>query len=210
MPKPFLEADGVIEHAGITEQGMAFMVMRMPARAFGFAGDDLDLCICAMNGFNARFPMAVIITPIRVHCQNMFRRLMERSDTALCIEHGSLAGKRMLAAADAASLLASCTDDFIGHLDNAASAHRSKTEIDRFIESMFPLVPVDAGHPRAASSNERIELARSKFYNDCCLAPDNATPVLDCLMLVAIGRAIAIPAEHCQAIAMIVVSAISC
>lgn len=171
--KPFLEADGVIEHAGITEQGMVFMVMRMPAQAFGFAGDNFDLYICAMNSFNTRFPMAVIITPIRVCCQNMFRRLMERSDAVLCIKHGSLAGKRMLAAAKATSLLTSYTNDFIGHLDNAASTHRSKTEIDRFIESMFPLVPVDAEHPRAASSNERIELTRSKFYNDYYLAPDN-------------------------------------
>ncbi len=173
MLDPFIKADGVIEHCGMTEQGMVFMVLRMPAQAFGFAGDDFDMYVCAMNSFNTRFPMAVIITPIRVFCQNMFRKLMTRSDTVLCIKHGRLAGSRMLAATKVTSLLADYTHDFKGYLDVASTTPRSSSEIMDFVEHMFPLVPVDAEHPRAASSNERVELLRQRFMDDYYDAPDN-------------------------------------
>lgn len=173
MLQPFLAADGVIEHAGMTEQGMVFIVLRMPANAFGFAGDNFDMYVCAMNSFNTRFPMAIIITPIRVFCQNMFRKLMKRSDTVLNIKHGRLAGHRMMAATKVSGLLTSYTEDFTSALDKAATARRTLSEIEDFVEHMFPLVPVDAEHPRAASSNERIEFLREKFMTDYYDAPDN-------------------------------------
>lgn len=175
MLEPFIQAGGVIEHAGITEQEMVFMVMKMPAAAFGFkfAGDGFDVYVCAMNSFNTRFPLAIIITPIRVYCQNMFRKLMQNGDTVLSIKHGRLAGHRMMAATKVAGLLTCYTDEFVRRLDSAATTKRSRHDVDEWLEQMFPLVPVDAEHPRAETSNKRIEYVREKFLDEYYDAPDN-------------------------------------
>lgn len=172
MLEPFIKAGGVIEHAGMTEQGMVFMVMKMSA-GISFAGDNFDMYVCAMNSFNTRFPMAIIITPIRVYCQNMFRRLMKNSDTVLSIKHGRLAGHRMMAATRVSGLLMGYTSDFVRTLDSAAMTKRSQHDVDEWVEQMFPLVPVDAEHPRAETSNKRIEYVREKFLDEYYDAPDN-------------------------------------
>lgn len=172
MLDPFIQAGGVIEHAGMTEQGMVFMVMKMSA-GISFAGDSFDMYVCAMNSFNTRFPMAIIITPIRVYCQNMFRKLMKSSDTVLSIKHGRLAGHRMMAATRVSGLLMGYTSDFTRTLDSAAMTKRSQHDVDEWVEQMFPLVPVDAEHPRAEASNRRIEYVREKFLDEYYDAPDN-------------------------------------
>lgn len=174
MLNPFIKADGVIEHAGMTEQGMVFMVMRMPSAVSPVsAGDRFDMYICAMNSFNSRYPMAVIITPVRVICQNMFRKLMATSDTVLSIKHGRMAGKRIEAATEVNELLVGYMDRFSLTLREAALTKRSATEVDAFVETMFPYVPMDDKHPRAAASNERIEQNRKLFRSDYYDAADN-------------------------------------
>ena len=174
MLDPFAKAGGVIEHAGQTEQGMVFMVMRMPfSTEPGSSSNRFDMYICAMNSFNTRFPMAVIITPVRVVCQNMFRKLMSCSDTVLSIKHGRLAGRRMAAATEVNDLMADYIAGFNGSVRAALATPRSVTEVDAFVEAMFPYVPVDAKHPKAEQSNDRIRQSRRMFLDDYYDADDN-------------------------------------
>lgn len=168
---PFCSAGGVIEHAGMTVNGMCFMVMRMPGMAFGFEGDDFELYVCAMNSFNGKFPLALIITPVRVYCQNMFRKLMKRGDTVLMIKHGRFAAERILSASKASSLLLDYQSDFVNEL--TVSANTPTYGITEFTERLLPLVPETPEHPRAKFSNERIEAQRDEFVNEYYLAPDN-------------------------------------
>lgn len=175
MIDPFIRAGGVIEHAGMTEQGMCFMVMRMQSASFGFAGDDFDLFVCAMNSFNTRFPMAIIITPVRVICQNMFKNLMKRGDTMLNIKHGRLANTRMLSATQAASNIINFENDFCKELSECAMAKRSVNNVESFIESMFPYG--DPNRPQFNTSKEKVDILRDRFMNDYYLAADNANYV---------------------------------
>lgn len=171
---PFCKAGGVIEHAGMTTAGMCFMVMRVPSMAFGFRGDGFELYVCAMNSFNTRFPLALIITPVRVYCQNMFRKLMRRGDTALLIKHGRFASDRILSASKASSLLLDYKEDFTSELSSCWNEERTLSDAEHFIDAMFPLVPVGPKHPRAKTSNERIKEMREEFFHDYYHAPDNA------------------------------------
>lgn len=170
---PFCKAGGVIEHAGMTASGMAFMVMRMPGMAFGFAGDGFELFVCAMNSFNGKYPLALIITPIRVICQNMFRQLMGRGDTALLIKHGRFANDRIISASKASSLLLDYQHDFVDALGEADKEVRADWEVKRFTEKLLPLTPETPEHPRAKFTNERVLEARREFIDEYYHAPDN-------------------------------------
>ena len=168
---PFCCAGGVIEHVGMTVNGMCFMIMRIPGMAFGFEGDDFELYVCAMNSFNGKFPLAIIITPIRVYCQNMFRKLMKKGDTVLMIKHGRFAKERMLSASAASSLLLDYRMDFESTLLTNSMLHRTASKLDEFVERMMPLVPTE--RPRAQLSNDRIEAQRADFIKNYYHAPDN-------------------------------------
>ncbi len=170
---PFCKSGGIIEHAGMTMAGMCFMVMRIPSAAFGFGSDDFELYVCAMNSFNTKFPLALIITPVRVVCQNMFRKLMNRGDTALLIKHGRFAEDRILSASAASSLLLDYRTDFESMLMVDYTNPRDASEVDEFVERMLPLVPVTPERPRAKFTNERIMAQREEFIQDYYYAPDN-------------------------------------
>ena len=171
--EPFCKAGGIIEHAGMTSAGMCFMVMRVPSMAFGLYGDDFDMYVCAMNSFNTKFPLAIIITPVRVFCQNLFRKLMKRGDSVLTIKHGRFAAERIISASKASTLLLDYQEDFKNEVIGCESIERSGAMVHRFVEKMLPLVPVDAAHPRAKQSNERIENQRKDFIENYYKAEDN-------------------------------------
>lgn len=170
---PFCANGGIIEHAGMTSQGMCFMVMRMPSNVFGFRGDDFDLYVCAMNSFNARFPLAIIITPMRVICQNMFRKLMKRDDAMLVIKHGRFAEDRILSATSASIALMDYQVEFVDTLCHDYNSERTSDDVRLFTERMLPMTPETPEHPHAKFTNERVELQRHEFIDDYYHAPDN-------------------------------------
>lgn len=171
--EPFCKAGGVIEHAGITEVGMIFMVMRVPGMAFGIMDDAFEMYVCAMNSFNTRFPLAVIITPIRVFCQNMFRKLMKKSDTVTIIKHGRFAKDRILSVSKVNNMLVEYMGDFTDTLSSYYHKPRLMSDVEQWVNDMFPLVPVGPEHPRAHVSNLRIEAQRREFMEEYYHAPDN-------------------------------------
>lgn len=174
MLDPYVNAGGVIEHAGMTEQGMCFMVMRMDSQSFGFAGDSFDIFVCALNSFNTRFPMALFVTPVRVICQNMFKNLMAKhKDQLLHVKHGTNAHERMLSATQAVQQIMSYQGDFLGTLDKMALAKRDASQVDKFIEELFPLC-ADPNAPRFVTSKERVEELRQDFMDNYYHAADNA------------------------------------
>ena len=172
---PFCHVGGVIEHAGMTELGMVFMVMRLDGYDMGLAkNDNFTLYVCAMNSFNGKFPLAIIITPIRVYCQNMFRKLMrKKDDTVLIIKHGKFAQNRIMSASKASSILLDYQENFNRQLLADANQERTLNDVMAFTEKMLPLVPVTPEHPRAKLSNERIEYQRDEFIRSYYNAPDN-------------------------------------
>lgn len=165
--QPFVDAGAVIEHAGMTAQGMCFMVARMATRIVN--GDSFEFYICMTNSFNTKFPLALFVTPVRVICQNMFRGLMRGNENMVRIKHGSNSEERMLSANDnmkvAGDMIAKFEDD----------AHRlANKEFDAYdmLPVLFP--DPDRKNHNWQLSMQRVEAMRDTFISEYYMVPDNA------------------------------------
>lgn len=171
LMQPFLDNGGVIEHMGVTEQGMYFAVARFQYQV-SFGEDPFDLYVCMMNSFNGKFPLALIITPVRVFCQNLFRKLMHE-DMVMHIKHGSLANERIWSVSEASDIIMDYQHKFMANLQEKLVTKRTTYQVKEFIAKMFPYVPADNNHPRHEATNERVDQLRTNFFNSYYMADDN-------------------------------------
>lgn len=167
--EPFCQNGAVIEQAGRTFNGMDFMVARMSS--VNIIGDEFTIFICAMNSFNARFPLAVIVTPVRVICQNMFRKLLNGGDAILHIKHGNLAEARLEAANVATTGLLQYQNTLHGKIEELASKQLNPDRLDKALGLMFPAV--DPKLPRAITTKEKRDEQRELFLSEYLHTPDN-------------------------------------
>lgn len=167
--EPFTAAGGIITHAGMTEQGLVFMVARMGAGTILGDGYEFDVMCC--NSFNARFPLSLVMTPMRIICQNMYRKLMGNHDCLLRVRHMSKASDRLRAASRAVSGIGSYTSAFQLTLEQARSNAISAPQLNDMVEYLFPY-PKPGGE-RETTSRERVDYMRAMFIEEYYNAPDN-------------------------------------
>lgn len=168
--EPFTDAGGVITNAGMTEQGLCFMVLRM--RQANILGDDWDFDVMCTNSFNGKFPCALIMVPTRIICQNMYRSLMGKHDGLLHIRHGSLAPNRLKAAQSATAKVLTFQASFESTLGAANSKLLPVSTIESTLLPMLFPYP-KAGTPREVTSRERADQLRQEFMDVYYAAPDN-------------------------------------
>lgn len=169
--EPFTNLGGVITNAGMTEQGLVFMVLRM--RQEMIEGDEWDFDVMCTNSFNGMFPCALMMVPTRIICQNMYRKLMGGgSDSLLHIRHGRMAEHRLQAASKVTGNVMNYVAAFSQSLGMARSkslsAYDMKTDI---IPMIFPY-PKPGGE-RYQASKERVDRLREEFIDRYYDAPDN-------------------------------------
>lgn len=167
---PFMAQGAVITQAGMTDSGMVFMVAEFTQTTI--LGDDFTLYACVMNSFNAKYPFALIITPIRVICQNMFRKLMKGGDSIFSFKHGNLIDNRIAAAKDTIRNAYDYKQRLTTFLEEAATLKLTGSIKDSALRLMFPTV--DPSLPQAKATNARREEQREEFLQSYYLAPDNA------------------------------------
>lgn len=167
---PFLQNGAKIIQCGQTISGMVFIVAE--CTMFNALGDAYKLYVCMMNSFNSRYPLLMFMTPIRVICQNMFRKLIDGCDNVLSIKHGLLAENRIENALAACSVLSEYQTKFIGKLDQAATRHIDSSFVDSFVLDLFP--DPDKESKQYKTSLAKVEEQRDIFLNTCYHAPDNA------------------------------------
>jgi len=169
--EPFTQAGGIITNAGMTEQGLVFMVLRM--RQENLQGDDWDFDVMCTNSFNGMFPCALMMVPTRIICQNMYRQLMGgRSDALLHVRHGRYAHDRIEAASTVTSNVLRYISAFGAALGTARANRISADEMEKTLIPMIFPYPKPGG-PREATSKERIDLLRQEFIDRYYDAPDN-------------------------------------
>lgn len=169
--EPFTDAGGVITNAGMTEQGLAFMVLRI--RQQMIAGDDWDFDVMCTNSFNGAFPCALMMVPTRIICQNMYRSLMGgRADSLLHVRHGSLADKKISAAKSVTGNVLRYITAFSMELGVLASSRMMKDKLENDLLPMLFPYPKPGGD-REQMSRERIDRLREEFLDVFYDAPDN-------------------------------------
>lgn len=170
LMKPFTDAGGIITNAGMTEQGLVFMVLRMQKKEF--LGDLYDFDVMCCNSFNTMFPLSLIMVPTRIICQNMYRHLMGgRHDALLHLRHGSNAEHRLKCASAAVGAIGSYIAAFGSTLEMANHKRLSSSETAALVEALFPYPK--PGTARETSSRERVDTKRKEFMEYYYDAPDN-------------------------------------
>lgn len=168
LVQPFVDAGGIITNAGHTEQGLMFMVLHLDDKQF--LGDNYSFDIMCTNSFNGKFPLGLMMTPLRIYCQNLYRKL-KKNDSILMLRHGSNISDRILKASEAVALVDGYADTFGRQLETAAGITKSENQINALIAMLFPYPKEDA--KRYVTSKQRIDDMREGFYYRYYMAPDN-------------------------------------
>lgn len=167
--QPFTEAGGVITNAGMTQQGLCFMVLRMQNHEI--LGDAYDFDVMCCNSFNARFPLSLIMVPMRIVCQNMYRKLMGKNDGLLHLRHGSQADARLSAATAATAAVGSYMSAFGLTLQQAHAHALTSADITSLVAALFPYPK--PGGAREEMSRARVDERREEFMDRYYGAEDN-------------------------------------
>lgn len=169
--EPFTQLGGIITNAGMTEQGLVFMVLRMRQEVIN--GEDWDFDVMCTNSFNGMFPCALMMVPTRIICQNMYRKLMGGgSDSLLHIRHGRMANDRLTAASKVTGNVMNYISAFGLSLGAARNKSMSSREIENDIVPMIFPYPKPDG-VRFETSKARVDKLREEFMYRYYDAPDN-------------------------------------
>ena len=163
---PFLANGGVITHVGMTADGLCFMVAEVSARSFG--GEDYTINLMVTNSFNTKYPCQIIMTPIRIICQNMYRKLV--NDKVFLAKHTATANSRIQYIANS-NLVDKKIALFGDIVEQAQTRKMDRAKLEMLVAMMFPY-PKENG-PRELTFKAKADDARREFLDQYYDAPDN-------------------------------------
>lgn len=162
---PFLN-NGKITHAGMTTDGLVFMVAELAVK--GICGEEYAINLMATNSFNTRYPCQIILTPIRIICQNMYRGLVK--DRIFLAKHTTAADDRLRRIASSGAVDKTVLA-FTEIVENSQSKVMPMQQLQMLIAMLFPY-PKEKG-PREATFRAKADEQRHKFLEHYYDAPDN-------------------------------------
>ena len=162
---PFL-GNGTITHAGMTADGLCFMIAEVGLETIG--GEDYVINLMATNSFNTKYPCQIIMTPIRIICQNMYRKLVH--DRVFLAKHTLTADERLRMIANG-NMVEKRVLAFSSIIDQAQSRHLSMSKLELLVAMMFPY-PKE-GSQRELAYKVRKDEERKQFIDRYFDAPDN-------------------------------------
>ena len=165
---PFVQGnDGIITNVGMTEDGLVFMVARVQVeRIIGCEPYEINL-MCT-NSFNTKYPCQIILTPIRIYCQNMYRKLI--NDRVFLAKHTTTANDRLIAIAQGNAVEKKVLA-FSNVIESYQGKHMSMRQLEGLIAMLFPY-PKEGG-PREVTYRLKADEQRQRFKDQYFDAPDN-------------------------------------
>lgn len=165
---PFVAGNnGSITNVGMTEDGLCFMVARVQVeRTIGSEPYEINLMVT--NSFNTKYPCQIILTPIRIYCQNMYRKLT--SDRVFLAKHTTTADERLQRIAQG-NVVEKKVLAFSNVIESYQGKHMSKTQLEALIAMLFPY-PKEGG-PREVTYRLKADEQRERFKDQYFDAPDN-------------------------------------
>ena len=134
MLNPFIKAGGRIIQAGQTANGMMFMVLKLDM--ITVLGDDYELYVFVTNSFNRAYPCSLIMTPMRIICQNMYRNIIK--DTIFTARHNGLANNRIETVIDVLHASINYANSFEDRLEASYNSKADEAYTSKFVEKLFP------------------------------------------------------------------------
>lgn len=165
---PFIQGNGgMITNVGMTEDGLAFMVARVQvARSIGMEPYEINLMVT--NSFNTKYPCQIIMVPIRIYCQNMYRKLI--NDRVFLTKHTTTANERLLQLANGNAVEKKVLA-FANVVESYQGKKMSKRQLESLVAMLFPY-PKEGG-PREQTYRIKTDEQRQLFVDKYFDAPDN-------------------------------------
>lgn len=164
---PFIGNGGIITNVGMTVDGLCFMVARVRIEhIIGKEPYEIDLMLT--NSFNTKYPCQVIMTPIRIICQNMYRRVI--NDRIFLAKHTTTANDRLQAIANGDAI-----DKKILAFSNVIESYQGKSMSTRQLETLVAMLfpyPKEGG-PREVTYRLKADEQRERFMDQYFDAEDN-------------------------------------
>ena len=165
---PFVQGNnGVITNVGMTEDGLVFMVARIQVEQT-IGNEPYEINLMCTNSFNTKYPCQIILTPIRIYCQNMYRKLT--NDRVFLARHTMTANDRLTALAQGNAVEKKVLA-FSNVIESYQGKHMSSRQLEALITMLFPY-PKEGG-PREASYRLKADEQRQRFKDQYFDAQDN-------------------------------------
>lgn len=163
---PFL-GNGKITHAGMTEDGLAFMVAEVEVERI-IGSEPYNINLMVTNSFNTKYPCQIIMTPIRIYCQNMYRKLI--NDKIFLAKHTATANDRLIRIAQS-GIVEKRVDTFANVIESYQGKKMTLEQIQTLVAMMFPY-PKE-GTPREVTFKVKVDQQREQFMDIYYDAQDN-------------------------------------
>lgn len=162
-----LHDEGNLEYVrgGETYRGMSYLIMALPQ--FKVLEDDIKLYFILQNSFAGQQALKAAIAPLRIVCQNQFRVAFRDASNSISIRHTSTAQGRLEQARQMLGYAGEYITEFQKYAEKLATIKVTKSQVNQFIESMFPC------KSEAQVSIERNNVLKADFLK-CYRADDLA------------------------------------
>jgi len=134
------ESGAVFETAGSMNNGRkVFMTMKMPEGLQIGGQDAIDLYLMAWNTHDGTSAFNLLVTPIRVVCQNTLTAAINSAKSNYALRHTPGVNGKIQAARDALKLTFKYTEEFEKLAENLISQEMTDKEFAKLVEEVFPI-----------------------------------------------------------------------
>ena len=134
------ESGAVFETAGSMNNGRkVFMTMKMPEGLQIGGQDAIDLYLMAWNTHDGTSAFNLLVTPIRVVCQNTLTAAINSAKSNYALLHTPGVNGKIQAARDALKLTFKYTEEFEKLAENLISQEMTDKEFAKLVEEVFPI-----------------------------------------------------------------------
>jgi phage/plasmid-like protein (TIGR03299 family) len=187
------ESGAVFETAGSIDNGRkVFMTMKMPNSLQIGGVDSVDLYLMAWNTHDGTSSFSVMVTPIRVVCQNTLTAAINSAKSTYILRHTPKVNGKIQAARETLGITFKYAEEFEKKAELLLSQKMTDKEFFSLVENVFP---IDEDTPRARTLAEtargtlaglwraptQTNIAQTKWaaYNAFAEYADWAKPVRD-------------------------------
>jgi len=147
------ESGAVFETAGSIDNGKkVFMTMKMPEGLQIGGVDAIDLYLMAWNTHDGTSSFNVLVTPIRVVCQNTLTAAIGSAKSTFTLRHTPKVDSKIQAARETLQLTWKYTQSFEALANDLLSQKMTDKEFYSLVENVFPID--DPESPRAVTMAE--------------------------------------------------------
>jgi phage/plasmid-like protein (TIGR03299 family) len=147
------ESGAVFETAGSIDNGRkVFMTMKMPEGLQVGGIDAIDMYLMAWNTHDGSSSFNVLVTPIRVVCQNTLTAAIGSAKSTFTLRHTPRVDSKIQAARETLKLTWKYTESFEQMANNLLGQKMTDKEFYSLVEAVFPID--DPESPRAVTMAE--------------------------------------------------------